>query len=85
MMVDSHPDNWEPEIDGRRYPAVRAAPSGRREIVEFWGVIGDGCSTYAGCLSRIGKKVGEARFHGLFLVMEKSRMSNVERRASRLY
>ena len=48
IIVDGHPGNWSPAIDGRRYLAVRAAPSGQKEIVEeFWEVIGDGRSTYS--------------------------------------
>lgn len=38
MVVDGNPGGWKPEVDGRKYMAVRAAPSGQREIVEeFWG------------------------------------------------
>ncbi len=37
-VVDGNPGGWQPEVDGRTYLAVRAAPSGQREIVEeFWG------------------------------------------------
>jgi myo-inositol-1(or 4)-monophosphatase len=47
MMASGNPGNWEPTIDGRKYLAVRAAPSGQREIIEeFWRVIGDGRLEY---------------------------------------
>lgn len=47
IMVSGNPGNWKPEIDGRKYLAVRAAPTGQKEIVEeFWGVIGDGRLEY---------------------------------------
>ncbi|KAI9881634.1 MAG: hypothetical protein M1830_000199 [Pleopsidium flavum] len=40
LVVDGNPGGWEPEVDGRVYLAVRAAPSGQREIVEeFWGQV----------------------------------------------
>lgn len=42
IMVSGNPGNWKPEIDGRMYLAVRAAPSGQEAIVEeLWGVMGD--------------------------------------------
>lgn len=42
IMVSANPGNWEPEIDGRIYMAVRGAPSGQEQIVEeFWGVVGE--------------------------------------------
>jgi myo-inositol-1(or 4)-monophosphatase len=42
IMVSGNPGDWNPEIDGRKYLAVRAAPSGQKDIVEeFWKVIGD--------------------------------------------
>ncbi len=48
MVVDGNPGNWKPEVDGRRYMAVRAAPSGTKELVEeFWNVIGDGRFDYS--------------------------------------
>ncbi|KAI5194012.1 hypothetical protein AUEXF2481DRAFT_41971 [Aureobasidium subglaciale EXF-2481] len=47
MMVDGHPGNWIPKLDGRRYLAVRGAPGGQREIVEdFWAILGEDRSTY---------------------------------------
>jgi len=42
IMASGNPGDWSPEIDGRKYLAVRGAPSGQREIVEeLWGVIGE--------------------------------------------
>jgi myo-inositol-1(or 4)-monophosphatase len=42
MMVSGNPGSWEPQIDERKYLAVRGAPQGQKEIVEeFWAVIGD--------------------------------------------
>jgi myo-inositol-1(or 4)-monophosphatase len=47
-MVSGNPGDWEPVIDSRKYLAVRAAPSGQREIVEeFWKVVGDGKLEYS--------------------------------------
>ncbi|KAI2607576.1 inositol monophosphatase [Hypoxylon fragiforme] len=47
IVVDGNPGNWNPEIDGRKYLAVRGAPSGQKEVVqEFWGVVGDGRMVY---------------------------------------
>ncbi|KKY26839.1 putative inositol monophosphatase 2 [Diplodia seriata] len=56
VMVDGHPggggggggdSGWDPPIDNRRYLAVRPAREGQRELVEeFWGVVGEGRSTY---------------------------------------
>jgi len=47
LMASGNPGDWEPAIDGRKYLAVRAAPSGQREIVEeFWKVVGDGRLEY---------------------------------------
>lgn len=41
-MVSGNSGEWEPQIDGRKYLAVRGAPSGQREIVEeFWRVVGE--------------------------------------------
>jgi len=40
IMVDGNPGNWSPAVDCRRYLAVRAAPSGQKELVEeFWGAV----------------------------------------------
>ncbi|KAF8250846.1 inositol monophosphatase [Wilcoxina mikolae CBS 423.85] len=40
IVVDGNPGNWTPTVDGRRYLAVRAAPSGQKEIVEeFWSAV----------------------------------------------
>ena len=40
LVVDGNPGGWQPEVDGRSYLAVRAAPSGQREIVEeLWGQV----------------------------------------------
>lgn len=42
IVASGNPGNWEPQIDERKYLAVRGAPSGQKELVEeFWGVIGD--------------------------------------------
>jgi len=47
LMASGNPGDWEPAIDGRKYLAVRAAPSGQKQIVEeFWSVIGDGRLEY---------------------------------------
>ncbi|KAL3419863.1 inositol monophosphatase [Phlyctema vagabunda] len=47
LMASGNPGDWEPTIDGRKYLAVRAAPSGQKEIVEeFWKVVGDGRLVY---------------------------------------
>ncbi|KAJ5898764.1 hypothetical protein N7495_003508 [Penicillium taxi] len=47
IMVDGHPGEWSPPIDGRRYLAVRPALEGQKEFVEqFWSVIGDKRSAY---------------------------------------
>lgn len=46
IIVDGNPGNWSPEIDCRRYLAVRPAPSGQKEIVEeFWSIL-DGDMDY---------------------------------------
>lgn len=48
MMACGNPGNWEPTIDGRKYLAVRAAPSGQKEIVEeMWSLMGDGRLEYS--------------------------------------
>jgi myo-inositol-1(or 4)-monophosphatase len=48
LMVSGNPGNWEPQIDERKYLAVRGAPSGQKEIVEeFWKVIGNGRLDYS--------------------------------------
>ncbi|TVY19807.1 Inositol monophosphatase 2 [Lachnellula arida] len=37
IVVDTNPGNWDVALDGRRYMAVRGAPSGQTELVdEFW-------------------------------------------------
>jgi myo-inositol-1(or 4)-monophosphatase len=37
IIVDGNPGGWAPAVDCRRYLAVRAAPSGQKELVEeFW-------------------------------------------------
>lgn len=47
IMASGNPGDWEPTIDGRKYLAVRAAPSGQKQIVEeMWAVIGDGRLEY---------------------------------------
>ncbi|KAI9050621.1 hypothetical protein LZ554_005780 [Drepanopeziza brunnea f. sp. 'monogermtubi'] len=47
IMVGGNPGDWEVEVEGRKYLAVRGAPSGQRDIVEeIWGVIGDGRLEY---------------------------------------
>ncbi|KAH8680857.1 inositol monophosphatase [Xylariales sp. PMI_506] len=47
-MAGGNPGVWEPQIDERKYLAVRGAPSGQREIVEeFWTVMGDGRMEYS--------------------------------------
>jgi myo-inositol-1(or 4)-monophosphatase len=41
LMVSGNPGEWKPQIDERKYLAVRGAPSGQKEIVEeFWAVVG---------------------------------------------
>ena len=41
-MASGNPGDWEPQMDGRKFLAVRGAPSGQKEIVEeFWKVIGN--------------------------------------------
>lgn len=40
VIVDGNPGGWETKLDGRKYLAVRGAPSGQKEIVEeFWSYI----------------------------------------------
>jgi myo-inositol-1(or 4)-monophosphatase len=34
IVVGANPGNWEPTVDGRKYLAIRAAPSGQKEIIE---------------------------------------------------
>lgn len=47
MMVDGHPENWNPQVNNRRYLAIRPATDGQKKFVEeFWSVLGDGRSTY---------------------------------------
>lgn len=47
IMASGNPGSWEPELDSRKYLAVRGAPSGQKEIVEeFWRVIGEGRMEY---------------------------------------
>ena len=47
IMVGGNPGDWTPEIDGRKYLAIRPAPSGQKQIVEeMWGVIGEGRMEY---------------------------------------
>ncbi|TGO15634.1 hypothetical protein BTUL_0038g00660 [Botrytis tulipae] len=42
IMVGGNPGEWNCEVDGRKYMAIRGAPSGQKDIVEeVWGVIGD--------------------------------------------
>ncbi|KAI5308059.1 hypothetical protein KEM55_006680, partial [Ascosphaera atra] len=39
LMADANPNNWEPQVDGRSYLAVRGSPNGQgqKELVEeFW-------------------------------------------------
>ncbi|KAK5634538.1 hypothetical protein RRF57_010252 [Xylaria bambusicola] len=39
IMASGNPGNWEPELDSRKYLAVRGAPSGQKELIEeFWGL-----------------------------------------------
>ncbi|KAK6066317.1 inositol monophosphatase [Seiridium cupressi] len=48
LMASGNPGEWSPQIDGRKYLAVRGAPSGQKEIVkELWGVIGDAKMDYS--------------------------------------
>lgn len=48
LVAGGNPGVWEPEVDDRKYLAVRGAPSGQRELVEeFWAVIGDGRMEYS--------------------------------------
>jgi myo-inositol-1(or 4)-monophosphatase len=47
IMASGNPGDWNPTIDGRKYLAIRGAPSGQKEIVEeFWKVVGDGRMEY---------------------------------------
>lgn len=47
IMVGGNPGEWECEVDGRKYMAVRGAPEGQKAIVkEMWKVIGDGRLVY---------------------------------------
>ncbi|GME57135.1 Metallo-dependent phosphatase [Neofusicoccum parvum] len=47
LLVDALPGEWSPGVDNERFLAVRPAAEGQRELVEeFWGVVGDGRSTY---------------------------------------
>lgn len=47
MMVGGNPGDWECEVEGRKYLAIKAAPSGQKNIIqEFWEVIGDGKLEY---------------------------------------
>ncbi|KAG4418411.1 hypothetical protein IFR04_008478 [Cadophora malorum] len=47
IMVGGNPGDWEAEVEGRKYLAIRGAPSGQKEIVEeVWGVVGDGKLIY---------------------------------------
>ncbi|KAI1386369.1 inositol monophosphatase [Hypoxylon trugodes] len=47
IMASGNPGDWNPPIDGRKYLAVRGAPSGQKEIVEeFWKVVGEGRMEY---------------------------------------
>ncbi|KAI9836043.1 MAG: hypothetical protein M1819_001654 [Sarea resinae] len=40
VMVDAHPGGWEPTVEGRRYFAVRGAPSGQKEVIEeLWSQV----------------------------------------------
>ncbi|KAK3997396.1 inositol monophosphatase 2 [Cladorrhinum sp. PSN332] len=40
-MFGGNPGVWEPELDSRKYLAVRGATEGQKEIVEeFWGLLG---------------------------------------------
>ncbi|KUJ14600.1 inositol monophosphatase [Mollisia scopiformis] len=48
IMVSGNPGDWEPTIEGRKYLAIRGAPSGQKDIAEeLWGVIGDGRLDYS--------------------------------------
>ncbi|ORY63188.1 inositol monophosphatase [Pseudomassariella vexata] len=48
IMASGNPGGWEPEIDSRKYLAVRGAPSGQKELVkEMWEVMGDRKMDYA--------------------------------------
>jgi myo-inositol-1(or 4)-monophosphatase len=47
IMVGGNPGDWEATIEGRKYLAIRGAPSGQKDIVEeMWKVIGDGKMDY---------------------------------------
>jgi myo-inositol-1(or 4)-monophosphatase len=40
IIVDGNPGSWDIPVDHRKYLAIRAAPSGQKEIVEeFWGYV----------------------------------------------
>ncbi|KAI0132473.1 inositol monophosphatase [Xylariales sp. AK1849] len=47
IMVSGNPGVWEPQIDERKYLAIRGAPTGQTEMVEeLWGVVGEGKMDY---------------------------------------
>ncbi|KAI0022686.1 inositol monophosphatase [Xylariomycetidae sp. FL0641] len=46
-MVSGNPGGWQPQIDERKYLAVRGAPAGQEDIIKaFWDVVGDGRMDY---------------------------------------
>lgn len=48
LVVDTNPGGWTPAVDGRRYMAVRGAPSGQKEIIEeFWNIVPNGGYDYS--------------------------------------
>ena len=47
LVAGGNPGTWHPELDSRKYLAVRGAPAGQKELVEeFWGVVGEGRMEY---------------------------------------
>jgi myo-inositol-1(or 4)-monophosphatase len=39
MVVDANPGNWNPEVEGQRYLAVRGGEGQKEIIEEFWGLV----------------------------------------------
>ncbi|KAK4192725.1 hypothetical protein QBC35DRAFT_483173 [Podospora australis] len=47
VMVSGNPGNWKPEVDERKYLAVRGASEGQKELIEeFWALVGEGRMDY---------------------------------------
>ncbi len=44
LVVGGNPNEWNPAVDRRMFLFVRAAPSGKKEIIEeFWGHVAGKC------------------------------------------